>query len=150
MPRLIKPFSQRPAQGTVMRASALPDWRATAAQAGNTQAGEVPARGCEATVTNAGCRVPSLQSPFFQTELEPQSTPSLFQQHTDRAAHLSWTQAAFIQGTDTEDALDTPGQPAPSSWGQPASGQADGISCIKLPRNSCPCLPGRSVDISLL
>lgn len=151
LPQLIKPFRQRSAQGTVKRASTLPGWRATAARVGNAWAAGAPGRGCQTTVIKAGCRLPSLQSPFFQRELEPQSTPGSFQQHTGRAAvDLSWCQAAFVQGTDREDALDTPGQPASSSQGQPASGQAHGISCIKLPRNSCPCLPGRSVDISLL
>lgn len=86
LPLLIKPFSQRPAQGTVKRSSTLPGWRATVARVGNAWAGGAPGRGCQATVIHAGCRVQ--QNAFFQRELEPQSTPSFFQQHTQ--AELLW------------------------------------------------------------
>lgn len=144
--QLIKPFSQRPTQGAVRGASASPGWRSTLALGGSTA---LLSEHAQAATTNTDCRAPPSHSLFFS-----QSTPSSFKQCTGTAAMgLSWSQVALIQGTDTEDThhvRDPPGQPAPSSWGQLASRPAHGIRCTKLPRDTCPCLPGRPTDVSIL
>lgn len=81
MSQLIKPFSQRPAQGTVGRASASPVQRSSALRA------------VQATVTNTDCRALSLQS-RQGTELGPQSTSSPFK--STQSCHRSLLKSSCI------------------------------------------------------